>query len=469
MRSTSYSTGFSRRSLRLRSGYLGTRMRRNLHLPTVLITTMAIPGQRFELDLNADNWTFDSTAHGEPDPPSLPLVIKEIQEHDIADVPPPPKIKQTKSGFPEHQARQNVSAFKEKQRDTQESTTLQQRPTVAQPSDAAIRNRVANKYGYDPTSEEKAGISKENERRIAAMSEEDIEEARAQLMQTLSPGLVERLLKRANIDDDPGLASRPQPPSKAFDGISHAKPDQDDGETADAVLPDEVEGLDDDNLTTSQPFDLPPSSVHFPVPSRDPSSYQPLDPTSATFLTDLRDIYFPSLTHTPTTLDWLNSSTPSTEPTSHSYSPNLASYPASSLRFNFFGSLIPPSTALSIPVTAGLHHHGNAPESAGYTIPELTLLARSTLPSQRCIAYQTIGRILYRLGKGDFGQPGDELNQALWSEIEGERVVEVIMTEANTQGGHVSARAYATEALWLWRKGGGGERGLRKPTEMKAK
>jgi hypothetical protein len=53
--------------------------------------------------------------------------------------------------------------------------------------------------------------------------------------------------------------------------------------------------------------------------------------------------------------------------------------------------------------------------------------------------------------------------------VEKERVIEVIMSEANRNGGHVSAKAYATEALWLWRRGGGGDRGLLKETERMAK
>ena len=430
---------------------------------------MAIPGQRFELDLDADNWRFDPISDERQDAPAQPSIIKEIQEHDTADIPPPPKIRQSKSGFPEHKSRSNVSAFQRRQHESQSRNKDQENTPRAQPSDAAIRHRVANKYGFDPMAREKAEISKENEQKIAAMSEEDIEEARAELMQSLNPALVERLLKRANIDEDPSTSQQPRPQAEDTDRGSSSQNKEENEDMTDTVLPDEVEEPDDEPPTTSPPTNEQPSSIHFPVPPRDPSTYKSLDPSSDTFLKDLRSTYFPDLSHTPSTLDWLNQSTPSTEPVSHSYSPNLTSYPVSSLRFNFAGSLIPPSTALDIPVTAGLHHHGNAPDSAGYTIPELTLLARSSLPSQRCIAYQTLGRILYRLGHGDFGQPGSELSEALWSEIEQERVLEVIMREANTQSGHASARAYATEALWLWRKGGGGERGFKKASEMRAK
>ncbi|KAK5144322.1 hypothetical protein LTR04_001612, partial [Oleoguttula sp. CCFEE 6159] len=86
----------------------------------------------------------------------------------------------------------------------------------------------------------------------------------------------------------------------------------------------------------------------------------------------------------------------------------------------------------------------------------------------RCIAFQTLGRILYRLGKGEFGDSGDEgegrvgvedtmgeLARGLWRCVEHEKVVDVLVAEAEGAGRHLSAKAYATEALWLWRLGGG--------------
>jgi hypothetical protein len=109
----------------------------------------------------------------------------------------------------------------------------------------------------------------------------------------------------------------------------------------------------------------------------------------------------------------------------------------------------------TIPVTEGLHHHGQAPEAAGYTVPELALLARSAVAAQRCVAYQTLGRILFRLGKGEWGVEDDELVMGLWRCVEEGKVVEVMTGEAKREGGNLSAKAYAVEALWNWQKGGG--------------
>lgn len=437
---------------------------------------MAIRGQRFKLDLDADNFTFNSIHNTEAPVPSQPSLIQEIQEHDTDDTPSAPKAKQTKSGFPEHKFRRNVSAFKQRQEKSRGSENAPSPVPTTQLSDAAIRHQVASKYGYDPTAKEKAEISKENERRIAAMSEQDIEEARAEIMQTLSPALLQKMLRRVNIDENrsqehpPETQGSDEDPGGTSIGASASQQNFDIDMTAD------YPGEEAEQAENPRPPPAMPSSsaVHFPLPIRDSSLYKPLDPSSPSFLTDLRTTYFPELTQTPSSLDWLQpSTTTSSNDDPSCYSPSLASYPASTLRFSFTGKFLPPNTSLSIPVHHGLHHHGDAPDSAGYTIPELTLLARSTMPNQRCISYQTIGRILYRLGTGEFGEPGSDLNEALWSVIEEERVLELIMAEANGKyaggRGHVSAKAYATEALWLWRKGGGGERGLKKPREGRAK
>lgn len=138
----------------------------------------------------------------------------------------------------------------------------------------------------------------------------------------------------------------------------------------------------------------------------------------------------------------------------------------------------------------GLHHHGEDPHAAGYTIPELAILARSTFPAQRCIAWQVVGRILFRLGRAEFGERGGQLSDGLWFVIEKEGIVAGMLAEAdgaagqtqgrdkgkNTQdaeegsnlplasgvGRHASAAAWAVEGIWLWQKGGGGDRGLLK-------
>ena len=169
-----------------------------------------------------------------------------------------------------------------------------------------------------------------------------------------------------------------------------------------------------------------------------------IDPDDPDFLEKLHQKYFPSL---PADLD-------------SPYHPDQLSVSASAVRFDFRGALVPPRVARAIPTTRGLHHHGEAPEAAGYTVPELARLARSAVPGQRCVAYQTLGRLLYRLGAGEFGRPGDPLADGLWALCAEGAVLRSLHDEAalDEGAGHRSARAFALEAVWLFEKGGWKER-----------
>ncbi|CAF3346867.1 unnamed protein product [Rotaria sp. Silwood1] len=69
-----------------------------------------------------------------------------------------------------------------------------------------------------------------------------------------------------------------------------------------------------------------------------------------------------------------------------------------SARFDFKGNLI--SRTVDIPVTAALHHHGEEPEAAGYTLEELFHLSRSTVLQQRVIALQTLSNIIRQAHTG---------------------------------------------------------------------
>jgi hypothetical protein len=65
----------------------------------------------------------------------------------------------------------------------------------------------------------------------------------------------------------------------------------------------------------------------------------------------------------------------------------------SDLRFDFDGRLVEPGR--TIDVTEGLHHHGEAPHAAGYTVPELARLCRSAYSGQRILAMQVRFKIFW--------------------------------------------------------------------------
>ncbi|ERF68874.1 hypothetical protein EPUS_04526 [Endocarpon pusillum Z07020] len=420
---------------------------------------MSLRGQRFELDLGAEEFTPKPlSAHAAEVASDFSdfSLVGEIKERTPAAAPTAPKPRDSNTGFPAHKKRSTISAFKQ-QRGSQNVQSNRPGRLQNPPSDRAIAHHISKKYGYSIDAKERQEINEENKQRIAEMSPEDIEEARAELMSSLNPALIDRLLKRANIDEK-------------CEEQNHCTL-----HTMDSESPPTSKSLEPETPNQPQPPDPPSQSdhhlvppIHFPQPPIDPATFTPLDPSSPSFLEDLKTHYFPSTPHDPSSMAWLTD--PSAEENQESpYNPDRDNYQISQLRFSFTGALIPPTESLNIPVDQGLHHHGLAPASAGYTVPELAILARSTMPSQRCVAYQILGRMMYRLGRGQFGVKGGELYEGLWGVVEKERVVEMMMAEANRSAGHASAKAYAVETLWLWRKGCGGERGLLKEAGTRAK
>ncbi|KAK7904347.1 hypothetical protein WMY93_016954 [Mugilogobius chulae] len=69
-------------------------------------------------------------------------------------------------------------------------------------------------------------------------------------------------------------------------------------------------------------------------------------------------------------------------------------------RFDFAGTLIPPTEDL--PTHLGLHHHGEEPERAGYSLQELFLLSRSQVIQQRTLALSTLANIIFKARCGEY-------------------------------------------------------------------
>ncbi|KAK0319001.1 hypothetical protein LTR82_010101 [Friedmanniomyces endolithicus] len=420
-----------------------------------------IKGERFEIDLGSDD-EGDIAATAPPLPGSSVNDVLERQP-GAANPPKAPTLK-NKTGFPEHRKRtvEKKSRFQRAAHASQDAL----KPSVKTPK-IEVQDDDAKPGSL---ADEKRRINEENRQRLADMSPAQLKEERAELLSSLSPAMIERLLKRSNIESGSNESSEwnTQPP-QATPEIERTENTTSKSVTFAEPAPDHEEP---DTIDNDEPLDIPPidplphDSIHFPRPTQPPD----LDPSSATFLQDLHEKYFPSLPADPSKLAWMRSSTPTTS--NNTYHPSATAFNAAELRFSFTGELLAPRTASLIPVTAGLHHPGDSPEAAGYTVAELAHLSRSTYAAQRCVAFQTLGRFLYRLGKGEFGDPGEpgedvtgaeesfgELARGLWHAVEQERVIETLVLESEGQGvgggRHVSARAYATEAVHLWRKGGG--------------
>lgn len=449
--------------------------------------------------------------------------VADVKERDTSEVKPPaaPSFKSTSTGFPAHKKRTRVSAFKQQRNAAKDPSGQKGQdrepagPAVAPPvptrEDASSPVATVPREGTSAEEIERRQIDEDNRRRLAAMTPEEIEAERQELFASLNPAFIQRLLARANIDEGsnersfssttdlpqtetpPSTSTEPKLP-KSEKKVTFEEPETDIPSAGSAKADDtgndgagnaSGNAADDATVDVSKLEAAPENSlpaapaIHFPRPLQPPE----LDPNDPNFLQDLHDKYFPDLAADPESLAWAAPlPTPGSEADKQSpYHPSLRSLDAKDIRFGFNGAIIPPKVARDMPVTLGLHHHGEAPESAGYTIPELALLARSKVPAQRCMAFQTLGRILFRLGRGEFGIEGtievdgpevlqegheDELERqnerdmsmlarGLWDCVEEHRVVDTLSEEVNKQSGHLTAKTFAEEALWCWRKGGG--------------
>ena len=426
-----------------------------------------IRGQKFEIDLDSDE-----EHHAQP----VSFVGDVLEREPAAPIPPRAPSKTHPTGFPAHTKRKVESRFlMQKNAPMRHQSGINNTSTDIVEGNAPrpMMNSLTTETGSgNPESweeEEKQRIDQENRQKLAHMSPDEIEEERKELLDSLSPALIQRLLQRSTIDsggnesDLTGTsvqnpAPRGNTKPKATKTVSFEVPSQ---------SPKPKESSTSAGKTNPDATAFPPADIHFPRPSQPPD----LDPSSDSFLEDLHSKYFPSLPSEPEKLEWMQPN--STSPTS--YDPAASAFHAKDLRFSFKGELIPPRTSAEIPVTLGLHHHGDSPNSAGYTISELAHLSRSTYAAQRCIAFQTLGRLLFRLGRGEFGNPSENstvdpdddhsresfarLANELWEEMNRTQVVETLIQESEGKGvdggRHASAKAYATEAVWLWRKGGG--------------
>jgi hypothetical protein len=447
---------------------------------------MDLRGQRFTVDFSddEDESISESRIPAEATPSISSAFIGDIKERSTAP-PSAPKLKSTSTGFPEHKKRARVSAFKQQRGGAAKPAVTDSYNAFALPR--AQQAPPAQKPIYDPAEddEERRRINEGNKQRLADMSAEEIDGERQELLSQLNPSLIERLLKRANLDEgrgDTGIHPPPmeveeeskdqQSPKEEQDASPTPKPNERQEKPGAVPAPRPVgkavkaaKGVTfaDDDTPPTPPIDLQPASetplqiaqptLHFPTATQAPE----LDPSDPSFLENLHTKYFPSLPADPSKLAWMAPiPTPFSPADQESpYYPSATTLPASALRFDFRGGLLPPRISRAVPSTKGLHHHGEAPEAAGYTVPELARLSRSTFPAQRCIAFQTLGRLLYRLGRGEWGGEDSEITKGLWKCVEEGKVISTLEEAASAEGGHQGSKTYAVEAVWLWQKGGG--------------
>ncbi|KTW27672.1 hypothetical protein T552_02112 [Pneumocystis carinii B80] len=263
-------------------------------------------------------------------------------------------------------------------------------------------------------------INEENMRRISEMTHEEVIERKEELMKSLNPKLIEKLMYKKGMDKDVNdIMNKKKKVQFSFD-------DKDRFESVSTFNEKE-------KVTTSS------IEVHFPT-----APFDELDPSSPDFFKQLHSKYFPDLPVDPSKLAWMMA--PTKDEDEMDYHESMSEIAPESIRFDFNANILSPRISREVPMYIGLHHHANAPLAAGYSIPELVHLSRSTFPAQRCIAILILGRIMYKLSKYTYGYI---VTDALKNVIRKSNAMESLIDAASEKTRHLSVRSYAEEALYL--------------------
>ncbi|RDB14682.1 RNA polymerase II-associated protein rba50 [Hypsizygus marmoreus] len=146
----------------------------------------------------------------------------------------------------------------------------------------------------------------------------------------------------------------------------------------------------------------------------------------------IRRRYFPDAPANDPNLAWMEQSSPDSDSLS------------SSLRFDLSGTPIPPSVSSTLPTHLGLHHHAEG-SHAGYTLDDIFLLSRSSVPAQRATMLGVLARIAQKIAKVVHGQVG-EFGELVGKEEELRKRIVAAGIEAMAERGSVGARAI--EVIW---------------------
>jgi hypothetical protein len=200
------------------------------------------------------------------------------------------------------------------------------RVAFVEPADDAVED--SHSLNFD-------AISAQNDKRLAAMSAAEIEAARAEILSSLSPELMSLLQSRGLVQNTASEFNT-SAPLAAFPNITDAAEVEDEQlAEPEPAMPSVADQL----LAWTQPVDTD-------------ASFEPkVESTSAI---DAADRLMAALERSPVA-GW---------------------------RFDLDGNRLSAEAQRALPSHLGLHHHGDAPGLAGYTIAELLHLTRSRMAAQ---------------------------------------------------------------------------------------
>ncbi|KAG6902415.1 hypothetical protein C0995_000341 [Termitomyces sp. Mi166 len=405
-------------------------------------------------------------------------LIGSVIEREPTSHPAPKAFAPAKTGFPAVQHR-SKSAFARNIEGLRKSGASRPRyaPTI-------VSSRLARPSESADLDDWRSQTSRENEERVANMTEEERDRERQEILDRFGAGIGD-LLKRVR------LAREKQAKSVQGDNNSSSLVDATQGQNSVfepvPVTPRESIGREiaSNRLSTPPPAlstsstrpssradrklrfaELSPEDVHvyesaptsprrkalaLPPPSSDSSAVSlgrfsgclaPPAPTPASPKVDaepeegsaeyIRRRYFPNAPANDPNIAWMQESQPS----------DLQA--ASALRFDLSGAPIPLSVSSTLPTHLGLHHHAEGTH-AGYTLDDMFLLSRSTVPAQRATMLGVLAKVAQRIAAMSKGET-EGVEGLLGREEELRKRIVAAGAEALPERGSVGARA--VEVVW---------------------
>ncbi|GBE85474.1 hypothetical protein SCP_0706610 [Sparassis crispa] len=383
----------------------------------------------------------------------------------------------TKTGFPtaQHRSKSAFSRSREEKIRKNGLERLQGVPIVQPVAQPAV---PSNNQGSSTADREswRRQVEEENERRVEAMTEEEREEERREILQRFGQNVGDILqkAKEARVKQAPALRSvdtgvvnpsvagetqrriaeakpsRPSTPLSALCGSSTRPSSRAERKLRFAdVTPNDV------HVYESAPPSPRKKALALPPPSADDGPVIHLgewksrqSPTvhrrEAPFAVpvadleegtpeDIRRRFFPEEPANDPSLEWIENTAAPAEASS------------STLRFDLTGTPIPPSLSSTLPTYLGLHHHADS-QHAGYSLDDVFLLSRSTVPGQRASMLGLLARIARKLANGLRGNVAERIDELVGQESELRQRILAAGVEAMGERGSLGARAI--EVMW---------------------
>ncbi|KAF9499123.1 hypothetical protein BDN71DRAFT_1442690 [Pleurotus eryngii] len=369
--------------------------------------------------------------------------------------PNAPSVSRRKTGFPpvQHRSKSAFARGRDDARKGDATTSRQVAPPPVVPKNADVEDW-------------REQISRENETRVEHMSESERQEEINEIMQRFGSGVGDILRKARE--------ARQQNPKGELDPVPLTSPTLEERKS-----PLKRVGSPPPALSTSSTrpssraenrklrfAELTPNDVHVyesapPSPRKKgpllllppPDSFESTEDKQTSLRTwtqpqikklsnepeegtpeYIRRRFFPQVLPNDPSLAWMED-----EPSSSS---------TSSLRFDLTGTPIPASQSSSLPTHLGLHHHAEG-SRAGYTLDDIFLLTRSTVPAQRTVMLGVlagVARWLVHLLKDQSASDGLDVTDIRGTEEELRRRILAAGINALNERGSPAARA--VDVIW---------------------